>query len=314
MNEQDIIQHFISQQKNNSVICGIGDDCAILNPSSDCQLVTTTDTLVEGRHFVKSAPAYEVGFKLMATNLSDIASMCATPKWATLNLTLTEYNQTWVSDFASGLLDCANEHDVSLVGGDTTLGEQLMLSVQLIGEVPVNAATLRSNAKIGDVIYVTGEIGSAAHALKVLSEKNYQHELLDEEQITALYRPASRVNLALELRPYIHACIDISDGLLHELEIICAKSGRGAEINMENIPIVREVELLNAVTFGDDYELLFTVDPLHSESIIQAASRFNCQITAIGHIINSDSVKLKLHGQTYKYPEVSGYDHFTQSK
>ncbi len=311
MKEKDIIQHFITQHQHASVAYGIGDDCAILNVTPGYQLVTTTDTMVEGRHFVEQSPAYEIGYKLIATNLSDIASMGAKPRWATLNITLTEYNHGWLSEFARGLLDCAQQNQVALVGGDTTLGKQLNMSVQITGEIPAGDASLRQNAHVGDIIYVTGIIGRAAHALKRLKQHNYQHSTLSHEQISALYRPPSRIKLAIALREFVHACIDISDGLLHELEILCEQSQMGAEVQLEKIPSKKGLEIISAITAGDDYELLFTASHEHAEDISRIASEYDSLITPIGNIIDSTKIELFMNKQIVPYPETSGYDHFS---
>ena len=310
MNEKDIIEYFISQQQCDSVAYGIGDDCAILNPTPGCQLVTTTDTMIEGRHFVKQAPAYAVGYKLMAVNLSDIAAMGAIPKWATLNLSLRQFDQAWIKDFSNGLLECANKHNVTIVGGDTTRGDQLILSLQLLGEIPLGSATLRNQAQINDVIYVTGTIGCAAAALRILEENKFLHSALNQTQTSALYMPPSRVELAQALREYIRASIDISDGLLHELEIICHQSHVGAILMLENIPVSKDMDVMQSITAGDDYELLFTADVQYVETIAELASSHHCAITAIGNIVNSQGIKLTMNQQEVTYPNISGYDHF----
>ena len=310
MNEKDIIQYFISPHHPASVSQGIGDDCAVLNISTDHQLVTTTDTMVEDKHFVAQSPAYELGYKLMATNLSDIASMGARPKWATLNLTLAEVNLTWISQFAKGLLFCAQKHQVVLVGGDTTLGKQLTMSLQLSGEIPIDQANLRKNAQLGDIIYVTGKIGCAAHALKLLKQHSFQHSALSKQQITALYMPPSRVELALALRNLIHASIDISDGLLHELEILCQQSDCGAALQLDNIPFDHSIDIMSAITAGDDYELLFTADRKQEQKISGIADKYDCLISAIGEINSSCEIVLFQQQQQVPYPDISGYDHF----
>jgi len=313
LNEKDVIQNFISKQQHNSVAYGIGDDCAVVNPSPGHQLVVTTDSMVEGIHFVKQSPAYEIGYKLMATNISDIASMCALPKWATLNLTIKTYNKKWLKNFSNGLLDCANQHNIALVGGDTTLGDHLVMSLQLIGEIPIGDARLRENAVIGDAVFMTGKVGYASQALKHLIDNNYQHSSLTTSQISALYKPPSRVSIAIALRHLIHACVDISDGLLHELEIICERSATGAKLMLERIPIPQDAEILQVITAGDDYELLFTADAKHEQEISQIANAVGCEITLIGHIIGDNSVMLTLNDQRVDYPEISGYDHFASS-
>ncbi len=314
MNEKDIIHYFISKQQNDSVAEGIGDDCAVLNVTPGHQLVTSTDCMVEGRHFLTHTPAFYVGFKLMASSISDIASMCAQPKWATLNLTLTESNPIWLNEFADGLLSCARQNNVLLVGGDTTTGKQLNMSVQVTGEVPQDQAVLRAGAKAEDIIYVTGKIGCASRALQYLLQNNNQDSLLSDNQMHALYMPPSRVKLAIELRHCMHACIDISDGLLHELEILCEKSQLGAELHLEAIPIDDNIEIISAITSGDDYELLFTSDEKYKDDIRRIANNYDCLITPIGVMTNSNVIELTYHNEVVSYPERSGYDHFTHTE
>ena len=167
LGEFGLIDHLTEDAviKRSSTLKSIGDDAAVLANQDEVTLVST-DMLVEGIHFVKQSPAYEIGYKLMATNISDIASMCALPKWATLNLTTKTYNKKWLKNFSNGLVDCANQHNVALVGGDTTLGDHLVMSLQLIGEIPIGDARLRENAVIGDAVFMTGKVGYASQALK----------------------------------------------------------------------------------------------------------------------------------------------------
>ncbi len=310
MKEQDIIRYFCSQHQQTSIAHGIGDDGAVINTLPEHQLVVTTDTMVEGHHFVTQSPAFLVGFKLMACNISDIAAMCAIPKWATLNITLADFNAEWINEFAAGLKECAQQHDIVLVGGDTTRGTQLVVSLQLIGEVPTGKATLRNQAQLGDAIYVTGEIGQAAEALKCLQRHDYQHSMLNQEQMKALYQPESRLQLALDLRQYINASIDISDGLLHELELICENSFVGAVLNLDDIPIEEHLDVMTAITSGDDYELLFTANSNNADAIFQLGEKHDCHISMIGNIRTGNKIEMLKGSQVIPYPNCSGFDHF----
>lgn len=311
MNEKDIIRYFINEYQDDSVDFGIGDDAAVLNTTPGHQLVMTTDTMVEGQHFVRQAPAYAIACKLMASNLSDIAAMGAIPKWATLNMTLTKLDHSWLDGFSKGLFDCAKKNNVVLVGGDTTLGEQLNISLQLSGEVPEGCALPRNRASVGDLIFVTGQIGDAAAALECLKRHNYDHSVLSQRQKEALYMPASRVQVAIALRDIIHACIDISDGLLHELEIICQQSHAGAVLNLQDIPAADDIDLMKAITAGDDYELLFTADSSKTDNIFAIAEQHQCEVRIIGSMTDSHKIKLYKNSQPVDYPGCSGYDHFT---
>ncbi len=296
-----------------SVVVGIGDDAAVVTNNKQCQLVTTTDTMVEGKHFSKQAPAYGVGYKLMASNLSDIAAMGAVPRWATLNLTLARVDEVWLQEFSNGLLECASKHNVTLIGGDTTSGNQLNVSVHLSGEVPNNMAMLRSHAQVNDKIFVTGVIGLAASMLSHLQKQNYSHANLTESQLSALYKPSSRVDLAIELREIAHAAIDISDGLLHELDIVCEASHVGASLQLNSIPVDRDINLQQAITGGEDYELLFTAGHEHIDQIAQLSEKHSCRISEIGEITNTHLIELYQGEQLVPTPKYTGYDHFPKS-
>ena len=312
LNEQEIIQRFFSRPiKDSSVIQGIGDDAAIINPQQGHQLVVTTDTMVEDTHFVRGAPAYEVGYKLMAVNLSDLASMGAAPRWAFLNTTLVSIDEDWLSEFSKGLKECADKHNVSLIGGDTTQGRTLTLSLQLIGEVPEHKSLLRSNVQTEDYIFVTGKIGSAMSALSHLHRENNNHEKLTQHELTALYRPPSRIQFAIELRDLAHAAIDISDGLLHDLEILCRNSNVGAAIDIDKLNIEENISSIEALTCGEDYELIFTANANNESKINELAKKHKCILSNIGKALATNSIQLFEHGKKISYPSISGYDHFS---
>ena len=311
MNEKEIIQRYFTQNRNDpSLKIGIGDDAAVLTASVDHQLVVTTDSIVAGKHFVNQAPPYAIGYKLMAVNLSDMAAMGAVPRWATLNMTLLSVDENWLAEFSRGLLECANKHNVALIGGDTTSGDTLNVAVQLIGEAPPGSVMLRNNAQINDRIFVTGTIGAAKSALMHLQKHNCCHDVLTESQFTALYQPPSRIEFAIELREFSNTAIDISDGLLHELEIICEASGVGATVNLDKLSVNSDIDLDVAITGGDDYELLFTASSQHMVEITELAQKYHCPLSEIGEIKRAQSIKLYDGDTLIPYPAASGYDHF----
>lgn len=311
MNEKDIIQKYFTKEFNDqSIIEGIGDDAAIVCVNRGCELVITTDTMVEGKHFSTRAPAYGIGYKLMASNLSDIAAMGASPRWATLNLTLNVLNQSWLEEFSNGLLECAQKHNVTLIGGDTTRGNCLNVSIQLIGEVPNDKAMLRNGAKADDKVFVTGVVGNAACALSFLQKQNFHHDDLSAAQYSALYMPQSRIDFAIELREIANAAIDISDGLLNELETICAASNVGAVLQLDNVPFNNGINIEQAITGGEDYELLFTLPDKLVNDVNLLSKKHNCTISEIGKITNSKTVEIYQGNQVMPYPKYSGYDHF----
>lgn len=314
MNEQEIIQRFfIRQQQDQAVSIGIGDDAAIIAPPENHELVVTTDAMVENSHFTKETRPFDLGYKLMAVNLSDIAAMGAEPRWATLNITLPAIDESWLQQFSQGLFDCADHFQVSLVGGDLCKGNQTHVGLQLIGIVPSGKALTRAGAMPGDMIFITGEIGTAAQAIGELYLHNHDQHCLSSTQHQALYRPAPRVDTGIALRDIANCAIDISDGLIHELQIVCTANMVGARLMLEKIPAATGVEAEVALTGGEDYELLFTADKAHIEAIKQIASMCACEISNIGEIIAGDSIEILHNGSPVPPLQCSGFDHFGDS-
>lgn len=291
----------------------IGDDSAVLTPTAGTQLVVTTDAMVEEHHFVSQSPAHAIGYKLMAVNVSDLAAMGATPRWATLSLTLPSIDEDWLTSFSRGLFECADHYHVELVGGDLSAGKQYTMSVQLIGEIAHGKALLRNSAQPDDAIYISGEIGHAGAALSKLTQAAYDHTVLNECEMKALYYPPAQVQLGQGLCHLAHACIDISDGLLHELDSICRQSQCGAEINLEHITTSCELEPLEAIVQGDDYQLLFTARADQHTQIEQLAQRLGLTISKIGQMTQHPQLVIKQHGRVMPTPDRHGYDHFSQA-
>jgi thiamine-monophosphate kinase len=314
LNEKHIIENFFHKHfEDASIVRGIGDDAAVLQARPDHQLVVSTDTMVDGRHFVSQTPAHAIGYKLMAVNISDLAAMGAEPRWATLNLTLPNYDESWCEAFSQGLFECAQQHQVSLMGGDLTSGDTLTLSLQILGEVPNDQALYRHQALCGDDLYVSGRIGDAGAVLKKLMACGFDHSQISDTEMQVLYYPQARINLGCQLRGIAHACIDISDGLLNELEIICAQSRVGAHLNLDQLCSTSALSKIDAITQGDDYELLFTADPAQHNAIMQIATNSDTQIHRIGCMTENHEVVITELGKQVPVPSVSGYDHFKTS-
>jgi thiamine-monophosphate kinase len=300
---------------------GIGDDAALLQPPLGEQLVITADTLNAGVHFpVETAPA-DIGWKTLAVNLSDLAAMGAQPRWCTLSLSLPDEDADWLDAFADGFFALADAHGVALVGGDTTRGP-LSLSVTAIGSVPSGAALRRQDARVGDEIWVTGTPGEAAAALALwrageLDVTGVCADPVREILRQRLLRPAPRVQAGLRLRGLAHACVDVSDGLLADLGHVCARSGLGAELRLEALPMpltLRGFALAQVRPWqfagGDDYELCFTAAPADRESVAQALAFAGIEGTTIGRVVAGDRVTvLDAMGQPWQPPR-SGYQHF----
>ena len=306
MDEFDLIRRYFSRDASSrNVVVSVGDDGALLRPTDGYDQVQVIDTLVEGVHFPANVDAADIGYRVVAVNLSDIAAMGAVPRWMTLALTIWDKDEQWVERFASGLYAAAAEYEVALVGGDTTQGDAVVATVHVTGEVEHDAALLRSGAQAGDTVYVTGTLGDAAAGLALL-----QSDLADDELVQRFLRPQARIDEGRALQGRASAAIDISDGLVADLSKLAVASGVGAEIDIEKLPL--SSAMLNrydrgsaesfALTGGDDYELCFTAPP---GAVDELAS-----ITAIGVVTDGDRVVCRRDGQIVEV-DASGYRHFS---
>ena len=267
LSEFNIIRRYfsaITDAEDTDIIRGIGDDAAVIALNAERALVVASDTCVMGVHFPPQTPAFAVGFKSLAVNLSDMAAMGAQPRWCTLSLSLPEScrQHDWLDRFRQGFSDIAQRYAVSLVGGDTCAADLLSVTVQIMGTARREQLVYRSGARPGDGVYVSGELGTAAFALRCLqAETPPPAELLD-----SLYHPQPQVETGLILAGKAHAMIDISDGLLGDLRHILEASGVGATLHAEAIPInpTLKRQLSDAALWqcvlagGDDYQLCFT--------------------------------------------------------
>lgn len=286
---------------------GIGDDCALLSVPPGCQLAVTTDTMVENVHFFADADPALLGHKLLAVNLSDLAAMGAQPFAVTLALTLPRVDESWLQAFSEGFLNLAGQHQLDLIGGDTTSGP-LTLTVQALGVTPEGAALLRSTARVGDLVYVTGQIGNAGLGLKI----NQGYVCLHPEQALSCFnQPQPRIAQGLALRGIASACIDISDGLAADLGHILEKSGVGACLQWEKLPLSTEVQHYVAesgdwrlpLIAGDDYELCFTVS---AASVNNLPAGCYC----VGMIEAEPGLRIERGGQS-EILAVKGFEHFS---
>lgn len=287
MNEFDIIKKFFRQQSTyrKDVVLGSGDDCALLKIPQDQLLAVSMDTLISGVHFPKDLSAYEIGYKSLAVNLSDLAAMGAEPAWFTCSLSLPNFDENWCRDFSEGLFDLAHQYHIQLIGGDLTRSEILSITIQVHGFVPEKLALRRDGAKSGDIIYVSGKLGYG-----VL--KKYYH------------RPEPRINLGLALRGKAHSAIDISDGLIADLSHILEESHLGASIYKDKIPVVHD----EALTNGDDYELCFTAPAELKLESDPSLSTYH--ISCIGQIESQAGLRIYNLDKTLWVPDKFGYQHF----
>jgi thiamine-monophosphate kinase len=302
-------------------VLGVGDDAALMRLSSGMELAVSTDMLVAGRHFLPHADPYLLGYKALAVNLSDLAAMGARPRWATLALALPEADEAWLEAFSRGFFALARRHDVDLVGGDTTRGP-LNLCVSILGEVPTGQALRRDGAQVGDDVWVSGNLGGAALGLRhLLGELTLpSHEA--SACLARLNEPVPRLDLGQALLGVAHAAIDISDGLMADLGHILERSGKGAEIHLEQLPAHPAVAARMAdpqvqrclLAGGDDYELCFTAAPEQAQAVLAVGARLGVGVARVGRITEAQGLRvLGADGREMGLEmglEMGGYDHF----
>jgi thiamine-monophosphate kinase len=317
--EFNIIEKYFTRPSKNADL-GVGDDAALIQICTGHQLAVSADMLVAGTHFLANCPAYFVGWKSLAVNISDMAAMGATPKWATLAIGLPKIDEDWLAEFSRGFFACADAFGVSLIGGDTTRGP-LNISVQIMGEVPIGKALRRDGAKVGDEIWVSGILGSAALGLAQLKNILPENTLSAEEKqtcINALQAPQPRVALGLALQDIAHSAIDISDGLLADLGHIVERSTLGANLYWEHVPHVHVSNGIDTsrlqnlcLAGGDDYELCFTAPASQHNAIVAIGKKLNLKLSAIGETTQKTNLNLYDKNHQLVKLKTSGYDHFS---
>lgn len=305
MGEFDLIARYFTRPVRHAAL-GVGDDCALLAPCPGMQLAISSDMLVEGRHFFADVDPEALGHKALAVNLSDLAACGARPLAFTLALALPRVDEAWLAGFSKGLLALADAHGCELVGGDTTQGP-LNICITVFGEVPAGQALLRSGARAGDDIYVSGTLGDARLALEALLGHIHLPDELLAPARQRLERPTPRVALGLALRGIASSAMDVSDGLLGDFGHILKASGVGACIRTdETIKLIAagafpssargqfDQKLLQQCTLagGDDYELLFTAPPQHRAAVAEAAAQSQTPVTRIGQVEAAPGLRL----------------------
>jgi thiamine-monophosphate kinase len=309
LSEFSLIKRFFTQQavKNASTRYGIGDDCALLSLPDGYELAVTTDTMVENVHFFAGTCPEQLGHKLLAVNLSDLASMGARPVSVTLALTLPRVDENWLTAFAKGFLGLAERYSVDLIGGDTTFGP-LTLTVQAMGLVPRGKALMRSTAKPGDFIYLTGSLGDAGLGLKIIQGYHCINPLAAYQRF---HQPDPQIDAGLALTGIANACIDVSDGLTGDLGHILEQSNVGARLYWDALPLsdavltyIKDTEDWSMpLTAGDDYELCFTVS-------LEKAVQLTINCTKIGVIESTPGLRLHKSGTIQPFNS-KGYEHFS---
>ena len=299
-----------------------GDDCALLAPTPGMQLAVSTDTMVEGRHFLATVPPERLGHKALAINLSDLAACGAAPLAFTLALTLPRIDEAWLDAFARGLWALADAHAIDLVGGDTT-GGPLAICITVFGEVPPGQALLRSGAQAGDRLWVSHPEGSGIGDARLALEGFRGSVALDSGAFESLRQrmetPAPRNALGVALRGVATSAIDLSDGLIGDLGHVLARSRVGATVDADALPTgpllaAQSLTLRRECTLagGDDYELLFTAPASHDDAVRTAAAQGGVAVTCIGHIDAEPGLRIVDAAGTPLIGRWAGFDHFRE--
>ena len=319
LGEFDIIaRYFTRTAPRDDVLLGVGDDAALLMPPPGHALVAATDTLVEGRHFLPGTPAASVGHNALAVNLSDLAAMGADPAWALLSLSMPDVDEVWLGEFARGLHALASRHGVALVGGDTVSGPRVV-TVEVLGFVPPDAALRRDRARPGDAIFVSGTPGVSAAGLELLRDGRATFDSNDPRVRRFLYAEP-QLALGRALRGRATAAMDVSDGLLGDLAKLAAASKVCARLDLERLPLQsllaaghdRPRAEQYALHGGDDYELLFTLPGDAADAYAaEINARTDGSIRRIGEIVAGAGVTCRRDGHDV-HVSGRGYDHFAR--
>lgn len=323
MGEFDLIARYFTRPMRRAAL-GVGDDCALLAPAPGMQLAVSSDMLVEGRHFFADVDPESLGHKALAVNLSDLAACGARPLAFTLALALPRVHAPWLEGFSRGLLALADAHGCELVGGDTTQGP-LNICITVFGEVPAGKALLRSGARPGDDIYVSGTLGDARLALEALQGRIALPGDMLARARWRLERPTPRVALGQALRGIASSAMDLSDGLLGDISHLLKASGAGASIHVsaamdlmeaaEDLPGIcgqeaEETARRCTLAGGDDYELAFTASPRLKDAVAAAALSSGTKITCIGTVEHAPGLRLvDARGRAVENRYAS-FDHF----
>lgn len=327
MGEFELIERYFQRRAKSAsgVDLGIGDDCALISPTSGMQLAISSDMLVEGRHFLSTVSPEALGHKALAVNLSDLAACGAKPLGFTLALALPRADAAWAEGFSRGLFALADQHDCTLIGGDTTAGP-LNMCITVFGEVPRGAALLRSGAQAGDDVYVSGWPGQARLALEAFRGRVSLPEHDFATLRARMERPTPRVALGQALRGLASSAIDVSDGLLGDFAHVLKASKLGAIIDLNAIDsIANDADFMRAqglfdlnflrsmvLAGGDDYELIFTAPPSHRQAVLAAAAQAQTRITRIGQTQQEPGLWLRAPDGSLQANSYASFDHFKE--
>ena len=322
LGEFDLIDRFFGRAaragrtEGGAVALGIGDDCALLTPTAGHQWLVTADMLVEGRHFLSTVSPRRLGHKALAVNLSDLAACGATPRAFFLSLALPRVDEAFLAGFAQGLFELADAQGIVLAGGDTTAGP-LNLNITAMGEVPAGQALLRSGARVGDDLWVSGTLGDARLALEVFRGTLSLSAAQFDEVRLRMEMPEPRVALGKALRGLATSAVDVSDGLAGDLGHVLQRSNVGATLRLADLPrsavlgaMPEDLQRLCLLTGGDDYELVFTAPPDARQRVLEAGRAAGTPVYRIGRIESAPGLRV-VDGMGHPVQDLPrSFDHF----
>lgn len=313
-----IEKYFVNRQKQRKdVVLAAGDDCALVKVPDNLSVAISTDTLVAGTHFLADANPAWVAHKALASNISDLAAMGATPSWVSLALTMPEPDEAWLAPFCTAFFELADYYGVQLIGGDTTKGP-LSITLTVQGLVDADKALRRDGANIGDWVYVSGELGDSKAGLDVVLDNHLRTKPFAAQLEQRHYLATPRVLVGQALLNLASSAIDISDGLISDIQHILQRSKVGVSLDVAQLPVSNElIQFVGstvaaqqyALTSGEEYELCFTVPEQNKGSIESALAHCGAKITCIGQIRPQGTFELHNSGQPVDW-HLSGYDHF----
>ena len=288
------------------IIIGPGDDAGLVENNKET--IYSVDASVSGIHFPENLSPDLIAYRSVSTAASDIAACGGNLKWILVSLTVNNKDLSWMRNFVMGLKNFSDDYSCPVLGGDLTKGAQENISVTACGELNKENFLRRGGAKEGDLIFLTGTLGQAKKGLELLEENMAQIDL-NSNFVKKFLSPKLNFEFAAELSCIANSCIDVSDGLISDLRHILDASKVGGEINVEKISLVGEVE--DALTWGDDYELLMTISPDKKKSLLEISERYDIEISEIGNITKEPDLRVFEKGSLVSFSK-SGYNHFNE--
>ena len=311
-----IRRHFTRPARHTDL--AVGDDAALIRARPGMQLAISTDMLVAGTHFFADTDPEDLGWKTLAVNVSDLAAMGAEPRWVVLAASLPGADESWIAPFAKGFFACCEAFGIDAIGGDTTRGP-LNLCPTIFGELPLGQAITRSGGRPGDDLWVSGAPGRAALGLAHLKAEIQLAPAWRDPCVAALQRPQPRVALGLALRGLATAMLDVSDGLLGDLDHILELSAVGAEVNEAALPLAPLIAACGdpdrafqvCTAGGDDYELLFAAPAGCRDDLAALSARLDLPLHRIGRLTDTPGqLQLRRTDGRLERLAARGYDHF----